>query len=217
MGDILVHFPYFLPRSLPTSGNTEGESTAVLTRGRTAGGQSRTPSGGSTGSTVPLLVILSRHDLARGPLAAQGSPGAPAPSEAGREPRCPSPQGAPGSALPLRALPAPRCPLRDLPAPRWPLKALGAPRCPLRGSSHPRAVPSRRSHPPPRCPDPQGAPAQPRACAVRAAPSGSRRGYGDGGGAQSRSGPGPGLCRAVGRAGPAFRGHPDGSQSCRGR
>lgn len=37
MGEILTHFPRFLPRSLPTSENTEGESTAPLTL-RPAGG-----------------------------------------------------------------------------------------------------------------------------------------------------------------------------------
>lgn len=68
---------------------------------------SRTPSGSSTGSAEALLMllILSRHDLARGPLATEGSRGS-------------SPWGdSAAPARPLRDLSAPRCPLRELPPP----------------------------------------------------------------------------------------------------
>lgn len=70
-------------------------------------GQQETPSCSSTGSTEALLLlaILSRRDPAPGPLAAEGSPGAPLPEGPGGSRAVPS----------GISRPAPRCPLGDLP------------------------------------------------------------------------------------------------------
>lgn len=154
-------------------------------QGWTAGGHSRTPSGSSRGSTEALLmlIILCQHDLARGPLAAEGSLGAPALWGAGREPRWPLRElSPPGPAVSAQGAPArPRSvPERALARPR------GVPWGSSRGvpSGHPRLTPqcSLREPPAPRCPlrppppgpavfpqgapgpavSPDGAPARPR-------------------------------------------------------
>lgn len=213
MEEILAHFPCFFSRFLPTSEITEGESVAPLTlRPADGAGQQETPSGSSTGSTEALLVlvILSLHDPARGRWQQRDPPGLR--SLRGRAGAALCPRGAPGPALFLQGAPAAQ--LRAVPsgsscpAPRCSRSDLSAPLCPLRDLS------ARSRHPGPRLRSAHDAIRVPAAMAtVAELKAGRGRGW------RRDCGWGRGCLGSPGgqERGSASRGHPDGSQSCRGR
>lgn len=219
MEEILAHFPCFFSRFLPTSEITEGESVAPLTlRPADGAGQQETPSGSSTGSTEALLVlvILSLHDPARGRWQQRDPPGLR--SLRGRAGAALSPRGAPGPALfpqgapaaQLRAVPSGS----SCPAPRCSRSDLSAPLCPLRDLSAPRRPPRRSRRPAPRLRSAHDAIRVPAAMAtVAELKAGRGRGW------RRDCGWGRGCLGSPGgqERGSASRGHPDGSQSCRGR